>query len=223
VIKLQKLDRNHPIHGPAIKKLQRFHEQHLEAITRGDEIEANRLAERYRTVKAALMAETHNKCAYCETKVQESYAGDVEHMRPKSRNQQRALDYDNLTFACSWCNTKKGHIEYDDGLHYLDPYIDEPKDRLRFFGPMLKPVNVGPEVIRAKRLIDDLDLNRTALLERRVRRYEDLENLEGAYRDAKMQAIRDFAEEKILAAQTDDRVDALFARQFFRTAGMPTC
>jgi uncharacterized protein (TIGR02646 family) len=62
---------------------------------------------RHPDIKAALVAETHNKCAYCESKLQHIHHGDVEHIFPKSRDPSRMLKWDNLTLACEVCNQNK--------------------------------------------------------------------------------------------------------------------
>ncbi|MFD2781156.1 HNH endonuclease [Novosphingobium pokkalii] len=60
------------------------------------------------TVKAALKAETSEKCAYCESKMLHVTFGDIEHIVPKSADPKLTFDWENLTLACDVCNTKKG-------------------------------------------------------------------------------------------------------------------
>ena len=43
-------------------------------------------------IKAALMKETHDKCAYCESKVGHNCPGDAEHKIPVSHDAQRLFD-----------------------------------------------------------------------------------------------------------------------------------
>ena len=70
-----------------------------------------------RDVKARLMADQHNKCAYCEAAFVHSSPGDVEHYRPKAGFRQTdatpvqgpgyywlAYEWTNLLFACEDCN-----------------------------------------------------------------------------------------------------------------------
>ncbi|MBI1786218.1 MAG: hypothetical protein HYR60_01540, partial [Acidobacteria bacterium] len=54
--------------------------------------------------KARLKAETHGKCAYCESKIDTVAHGDVEHFRPKSVYWWLAYCYDNHLYACQICN-----------------------------------------------------------------------------------------------------------------------
>ena len=44
---------------------------------------------RHPDIKAALVAETNGKCAYCESKVLHIHHGDVEHIYPKSHGAPR--------------------------------------------------------------------------------------------------------------------------------------
>src|SRR5215471_10914023 len=52
-------------------------------------------------IKAALLAETNAKCAYCESIFRHVYPGDVEHATPKRNGVQFRFAWDNLTIACS--------------------------------------------------------------------------------------------------------------------------
>lgn len=116
-------------------------------------------------IKAALIAETFGKCAYCEWKVLVGAYGDVEHIIPKSLRPDLRFRWDNLTLACDICNTNKG-----DNSDLVDPYSDEPEAHFRFLGPMLV-VRIGSDI--GKRTHAILDLNRTPLLEHRKEKIDD--------------------------------------------------
>ena len=62
---------------------------------------------RHADVKASILNETAEKCAYCESKVTHVYWGDVEHIKPKDLFPWHRLDYDNLTLSCAICNNNK--------------------------------------------------------------------------------------------------------------------
>lgn len=49
----------------------------------------------WKKAKDQLLAETYNKCAYCETPTKVVDYGDVEHFRPKSKYWWLAYCYDN--------------------------------------------------------------------------------------------------------------------------------
>ena len=72
---------------------------------------------RHAEVKAALVAETHGKCAYCESKLKHIHHGDVEHMSPKSLEPVTRYEWRNLTLACEICNQNKSKRD-------LHPIID---------------------------------------------------------------------------------------------------
>lgn len=120
---------------------------------------------RQREVKDALIAETHSKCAYCETNPLAVTYGDIEHVIPKRADPSLAFDWDNLTLACDVCNTNKSIHEY-----LIDPYRDNPADEFEFFGPMIMH---RPDRDRAELTKNTLELNRIPLLERRRSRLEN--------------------------------------------------
>lgn len=114
------------------------------------------------TVKAQLMADQHNKCAYCEQSANGDY-GCVEHYRPKGgyvsslakgSHLKRpgyywlAYDWNNLLFSCSKCNTtyKRNFFALKDETKrniaardvsretplVINPYTEDPGSHLRF-------------------------------------------------------------------------------------------
>src|SRR5206468_3497187 len=71
----------------------------------------------HKSVKDALREAQHGKCAFCESKVDHTAHGDVEHFRPKAGYRQSvgaplespgyywlAYEWSNLFFACPKCN-----------------------------------------------------------------------------------------------------------------------
>jgi uncharacterized protein (TIGR02646 family) len=113
----------------------------------------------HKEVKEALLEETNEKCAYCESKPLHVTFGDVEHICPKGVDPLRAYDWQNLTLACSVCNNKK-RAKVD----IVDPYLDEPDVAFEFYGPWLTEIAATPN---AKRTRIELDLNRKELLSQR--------------------------------------------------------
>lgn len=115
-------------------------------------------------IKEALLAETSDKCAYCESKVTHIAYGDIEHVIAKSVDPARAVEWENLTIACDRCNQNKSDHE---GL--LDPYGTDPADHLVFLGPLVRAVpasEMGELTVRV------LDLNRVRLVEKRVEKID---------------------------------------------------
>jgi uncharacterized protein (TIGR02646 family) len=137
---------------------------------RGEEpTETEKTRYRHPNIKQALIAETHGKCAYCESKLLHIAYGDVEHIVPKSAKIELSVEWENLTLACDRCNTnKKTH----EGL--IDPYTVDPKDHFHFVGPF---VFARPNSDAGKLTETTLDLNRGELFERRGDRIKALREL----------------------------------------------
>lgn len=124
---------------------------------------------RHPEIKAALVAETHGKCAYCESKLKHIHHGDVEHIKPKSLDPAMRYEWSNLTLACEICNQNKS--DRDPKVeHILDPYLIDPVDHLTFVGSFV--FSLGTNYGKNTEVL--LDLNRVALLERRKSRLENV-------------------------------------------------
>ena len=78
--------------------------------------------EQWKEAKPALIAESHGKCAYCESPTSVVAYGDVEHFRPKDLYWWLAFSFDNYTFSCQLCNQKfKGANFTVDGPRIKPP------------------------------------------------------------------------------------------------------
>ena len=63
-----------------------------------------------KAVRKVLQGMFHGKCAYCESRITTIYSGDIEHFRPKGGGYYwLAADWDNLLFACPFCNQTYTH------------------------------------------------------------------------------------------------------------------
>lgn len=100
-------------------------------------------------VRKLLIKMFHGKCAYCESIITTIYNGDIEHFRPKGEIQEAnpkkpgyfwlAAEWDNLLFACPFCNQTNTH-EFKNGddieeavLGKLDQFpLDSEKYRLNY-------------------------------------------------------------------------------------------
>ena len=117
-------------------------------------------------IKQALIAETHGKCAYCESKLRHIAYGDIEHVVPKSDDPCKWFNWANLTLACDVCNTNKSDAPVD-GDRFVDPYDVDPEQHFWQLGPMVHPKPGCDTAALTERL---LDLNRADLVERRAER-----------------------------------------------------
>lgn len=164
------------------------------------------MLDRYRNdeIKEALRKETHEKCAYCESKPLHVTYGDIEHITPKDQDPQLRYAWANLTLACDVCNTNKGK---QGGL--IDPYKDDPEREFAFLGPMLIALPDG----NGERTVDVLKLNRIQLIERRKERIENLMTQVYRLNETHDRERRAFLRAKIIEHETkSDREYAACAR-----------
>lgn len=134
---------------------------------------------RYRdpAIKAALIAETHCKCVYCESKIGHNCPGDIEHKIPKSKMPERRFDWDNMTIGCTECNRRKLDY-YDPDCMFLDPNKDDVESLVIHVGPLVfhRPGNPRSEVtIRILEL--DNASRRPQLFDRKYEKLEAVRNL----------------------------------------------
>lgn len=143
----------------------------LARLRAGEEpTQAERTRYRHEDVKAALLAETKGKCAYCESHVRHVAYGDIEHIVPKSARPELTFEWPNLTLACDVCNTNKSN-HFGNHEDLVDPYVVDPADHFDFPGAMVIPKpgsrpGLGTETT--------LKLNRIELLEKRSERLKNL-------------------------------------------------
>ena len=121
-------------------------------------------------IKEALLAETHRKCAYCESKFRHVTYGDVEHVMPKSDQPSKWFSWPNLTLACGVCNTNKSDAPVS-GETFIDPYDVDPEEHFWQLGSMVYAKPGCDAAALTERL---LELNRLDLVERRSERITNL-------------------------------------------------
>lgn len=166
-------------------------------------------------VKAAVIAETYGKCAYCESKILHIDFGDIEHILPKKERPELWFEWENLTLACSVCNNKK-RAYYDEELPLLDPYDDEPEQRLLFFGPLVRAAPGDDSAFKTERV---LDLNRPKLIERRTERLDQLLMLASLVENA-APGIKEVLEDDFLSETENEREYSSLARTIARNLGL---
>lgn len=129
-------------------------------------------------LKQHLLAETHEKCAYCESKITHVDYGDIEHIVPKSVRPDLAVDLANLTVACGVCNTNKSDY-YSDKAPLVDPHVDDCRKEIVFAGWGIAKALCGA---RGQYTLRELDLNRVALNERREDHFNKLGEVFSSWR-----------------------------------------
>ncbi|WP_101845867.1 HNH endonuclease [Zhihengliuella sp. ISTPL4] len=166
-------------------------EEYVTAVRAGNAKTAERW--RHSEIVGSLRRETGERCAYCESLIEDVAYPHVEHIAPKSKFPELAHAWSNLTWACPKCNIAKGDFYHPtEGL--LNPFVDDPLNHMDFVGAMVMPrLNDA----RGRLTERKLRLNRSGLLKSRARRLESLLALvqewnlaEGALRDVLEEAIR---------------------------------
>lgn len=156
MIRLTKLDEP----GSLAKNKARWTAELLEAIESGDKKQITNKKKKYNQsdVKDQLKRETHEKCAYCESRITVVAHGDIEHVTPKALEPELTFEWENLTFACQICNQYKSVK-----IGISDPYADTMEEFAFLVAPFLSGTST-----KSKKTILELDLNRPALIEDRI-------------------------------------------------------
>jgi 5-methylcytosine-specific restriction endonuclease McrA len=165
-------------------------------------------------LKQHLRVETGDKCAYCESKIPHVDYGDVEHILAKDSRPELRLTYENLTYACSVCNTKKGKY-FDEKTPLLNPFIDEPQEHLFAAGPMVlrKPTSDRGHVTQKR-----LELNRMALIEKRAERLEAMAGLIDQATRTENPGVREVLLDQIAQECASDKEYAFIVRAYVKQA-----
>lgn len=143
--------------------------KHLENIKNNIE-SSGYLKSKYneKEIKQQIVKETFGKCAYCESKVRHIHHGDIEHIYPKSLDESKRFEWDNLTLACEICNQNKSNKDpLLEGIQ--DPYTGEPENILLFTGSFV--FGLDKKGISTEKI---LELNRTELVEQRKEKLEKI-------------------------------------------------
>jgi len=120
--------------------------------------------------KDALRKSTAGKCMYCESKIEHNSYAHVEHIKPKAIFPELEFVWDNLGFCCPVCNTNKGE-KYEETIPFIDPYSENPEDHIVFYEFLICPKHDSE---RGRRTINELDLNRGNLVDRRKEKLNKL-------------------------------------------------
>lgn len=174
------------------------------------------LKNRYRhpEIKQQIVRETHEKCAYCESKIRHTYPGDIEHIKPKSDFEDDIFEYENLTLACGECNRRKND-NYDEDIGIMNPYEVEPEEHLLAYGPLIFP---RPGDDTGKLAYELFDLNRTELIERRKDSLDYLQLQIDQYASEKNAVLKKLYKRKVEKFKDASNEYAMVKRTFIRRA-----
>ena len=193
-----------------VKNGQSWKAEYVAGVKTGNLKDSQRYRYRHPSIKGALRAETHEKCAYCESKISHIHPGETDHIFPVFHRPDLCVDWDNLTLVCSECNRRKLDY-YNEEEPLVNPYVDEPSDHLIFFGPMVLHWDAMGFRTRKK-----IGLSRTQLIERKQERIEQLNTLVQQWRETPNGPTRQFLKEEILKYAADDAEFAGTFRAFIR-------
>lgn len=126
----------------------------------------------HKEVKDALRLESHQKCDYCEGRMEHVSSAHIEHILPKARFPELVCDWNNLILACQKCNRNKWDY-YDEECSLLNPYKDDPTEHLVWYGPWVS--HKSPD--RGRVTITRLQLNRSDLLFERSQKLDRVKEI----------------------------------------------
>lgn len=180
------------------------------------------IAKRYNhpTIKDALEKETHEKCAYCESKIKHISYGDIEHILPKNKEARPDLyvEWTNLTLSCEQCNRSGKRTYYDPKLPLINPYTDAPEEFLHDIGPLVIPILGNDRAIATEKV---LKLNRSALVEQRTERIMMVETLLQSWAKEKNATLKNLLSEQLHNEYAEDKEFSSTIKSFLRTSGFP--
>ena len=204
MIKLTKCDEPKVL----VANCQSWKAEYVTGVKTGNLTHTQRYRYRHPDIKKTLRAETHEKCAYCESKISHIHPGEIDHIFPVSRRPDLCVDWDNLTLVCSECNRRKSDY-YNEDEPLINPYVDEPSEHLIFCGPL-----VLHQDAMGLRTTKQMELSRTQLIERKQERIEQLNMLVQHWREMSNGPTRQILREEIMKYASDDAEFAGTIRAF---------
>ena len=190
---------------------QRWATEYLQGLKARNLTDAQKFRYRHPNIKEALREETHDKCAYCESKISHVHPGETDHILPVSRRPDLCFSWTNLAYVCSECNRRKSDY-YSETEPLVNPYVDEPSMHLNFFGPLV--LHRDAKGLRTTRKIG---LSRVQLMERKQERIEQLNFLVQQWRETQNGMTRQFLREEILQYVSDSAEFAATMRAFIES------
>jgi uncharacterized protein (TIGR02646 family) len=193
-----------------VEKASEWTNDLLAYISSGQQVPSN-IKNKYRNpeIKETLIKETSSKCAYCESKITHIDHGDIEHIIPKSVHPDKTFYWDNLTISCKKCNQNKSSY-YNESLLLLNPYIDNPEDKIIFMGAIPFAAH-GCQ--RTYFTIKKLKLERPELIERRSDLINKIHPLIWQYETTENETLRQLILQDLLELTEPDKEYSLMVKQ----------
>lgn len=178
----------------------------LRALQNANQVVPKSLATSYNQdeVKDALRAECQSKCMYCESKVEHISDLHIEHIKPKAKGKfpDLTFEYENLGLACPVCNRGKSDT-YDNLLPFINPYVDDPTNHFYAVGAFVWAKS-GDQ--RAKLTENEIDLNRSDLIETRGERMKTIRKLIDSFHSQTNQTLKESIKKQILKEVDKDKI-----------------
>lgn len=152
-------------------------------------------------IKSSLTKETSGKCMYCESYIGSVAFSHIEHFRPKALYPEKTFEWENLGLGCPKCNTYKSDV-FNEALPYVNPYFENPDNCFVFLGTMIKQ---KPGSARGENMINQLQLNRSELMERRRAAIDNISQLVERYVSTTDLAIKNMLRSNILIEMGPDK------------------
>ena len=176
---------------------------------------SDEITSRYKepTIKATLEKETHDKCAYCESKIKHITYGDIEHILPKNKDARPDLyvEWTNLTLACEQCNRSGKRTYYNPQLLLIKQHFND-------IGPLIMPV-LGDSRAYVTRNV--LKLNRAALVERRIERITLVEPLLILWANEQTDGMKEILEQQLHDEYSEDKEYSSTIKSYLKANGFP--
>lgn len=174
---------------------------------------------RERSIKEQIVKETHNKCAYCESKISHVCPGDVEHILPKNKDARPDLyvEWTNLTLACEECNRPRKKTYYNPADPLINPYIDNPEVHLLPAGPMILNMPGNRKGYVTSMI---LELNRSELFERRVERLNSVKSLADRWGCEHNQVVKEVLENQLRKEAAPDKEYSFIVKGYLTSIGI---
>ena len=172
---------------------------------------------KHRDNKEALISANHGKCMYCESKFTHVDYGDVEHYRPKAKYPNLEFEWENLGIACIACNREYKKDKFDETTPFINPYAENPENYIVAHGALLIHKQ-GSE--RGQITINDICLNRPALLEKRGAKQEEIVSAIDSCMRTNNERLKEKAFEELQNLHHPGQEYSLLAKSIFRLHGI---
>jgi len=169
----------------------------------------------HKKIKEALLKETKEKCAYCESRITAIDYGDIEHIEPKRKVPEKTFDWSNLTVSCGKCNQNKGEY-YDIDLPLVNPYTDDPEKDIVFLGAY-----PSARSQRGLMTVEKLKLDRVELLERRTEHIKKIQPMISLYLSTPHKELKRMLYQDLVDYTRDNQEYSALMKSILATIAMP--